>query len=138
MQQRDLLKEQIEQLGKVLAKLLANFLDLKEEIPIHTAMEISQRQFKEQLDFDFELVSNLSHQELKTYLETRNLKSNHIETLSEYYLSIGESLLEIDQERAEYVFLFLIRLLDASEEISQSVSFTQITTRSRVEKLIGS
>ena len=41
MEQRDLIKDQIEQLGKVLAKIIADFLEFKSSGNVNQGIEIS-------------------------------------------------------------------------------------------------
>ena len=58
MEQRDLLKDQIEQLGKVLAKILPDFLGLKSEGQISQGIEITNHRLRSELDIEIEELKN--------------------------------------------------------------------------------
>lgn len=51
MQQRDLLKDQIEQLGRTLGKVIAEFLGLKNQGDTTLALEASHPKFKNSTQF---------------------------------------------------------------------------------------
>ena len=84
MEQRDLLKDQIEQLGKVLAKILSDFLGLKSNGNVTQGIEISNESLQSELDIDIEKIIALNKTELEEYVRNRKLTESHLELLSEY------------------------------------------------------
>ena len=69
MQQRDYVKNQIEQLGKVLSKIISHFLGLKSDGFLSGAIAISHQQFREELQFDVDKSVLLNEAEVKEYLK---------------------------------------------------------------------
>ncbi len=59
MEQRDLLKDQIDQLGKVLAKILSDFLGLKAKGQASHGVEISNHRFQRELEINIERLAYL-------------------------------------------------------------------------------
>ncbi len=82
MEQRDLLKDQIEQLRKVLAKVLSDFAGLKSKGNVALGIEVSNECLQSEIDIDIEKLINLTKQELKEYLKARKLTAEHLEILS--------------------------------------------------------
>lgn len=54
MEQRDYLQKQIDQLGRVLGKLLADLIGLKNQGEISEGIEIISQKLKDELDLDLE------------------------------------------------------------------------------------
>jgi len=89
MQQRDILQDQIENLGKVLGKLISKFLNLDPKENIANHIEITNEQLKSELDIDLVKILEFNENELKDFVEKRNLTVDHLELLSEYLIKIG-------------------------------------------------
>jgi len=91
MEQRDLLKEQIEQLGRAIGKVITGFLGLKADGNVQKGIDITNQQFKSELDIDIERLLSLNKPELTDYLLTKNIGETSIVQLAEYVEMIGES-----------------------------------------------
>ncbi|MEM9299446.1 MAG: hypothetical protein AAGA64_13805 [Bacteroidota bacterium] len=100
MGQRDLLRDQIEQIGKVLATLLSDFLGLKSKGEALHGIEITNQRLQEQLNIQIEKLVTLTKTELKEYLKTRKLTAERLEILSDYVKEIGIVELETNKRKA--------------------------------------
>jgi hypothetical protein len=137
MERRDLLKDQIEQMGKVLAEIVSSFLGLKSKGRVSEGIEISKDQLKGQFDIDIETMMALNSHELKDYLKVRNLTAGHIETLSDYFTELGKTKMDTNnQQVASSKLKKALELLDVADEISGTMSFERMEKRNEIENLL--
>lgn len=90
MEQRDILKEQIEQLGRVLGKIISKFLDLKAQGNVVQNIQETNQQFKSELDLDIDKLLTLPKVDLADYVAKKKLNSDHLVQLVDYVEIIGE------------------------------------------------
>ena len=135
MEQRDLVKDQIEQLGKALGKILANFLGLRISGQIEQGIEATNKQLKTELDIDIAEVIILSKAELKTYLVERKMAIGHFDTLGEYLKEIGNHQMSYDKNKAKIYLQKSLELLDLEDEISNTISFERQKLKSKIESI---
>ena len=126
MQQRDIIKDQIDQLGKVLAKLVSDFLAHKEKGQPSLGIEVTNQTLKSELDIDVSKIKMLGKSELKNYLVEKQFAAMHFEILSEYFIEISKAAKEIHQEDSEMWLKKATELQDMAEEISKTVSFLRL------------
>ena len=134
MERRDLLKDQIEQLGKVLGKILADFLGLKSTGDVAQGIEISNERFQSELDIDIEKLLTLNRSDLKEYLRTRKLMAGHFELLSGYLTEIGKT--KTTKAEMDLYFKKAIELLDIADEISKTVSFERMNKKNEIKNVL--
>lgn len=91
MERRDVLKDQIEQLGRALGNIISNFFQLKAKGKTAQAIEITNEQFKTQLDIDINFILEKELNEVEVYFKERKISAHHIEELVEYIVAIAES-----------------------------------------------
>jgi len=132
MEHRDCLKNQIEQLGKVLSKILSDFLGFKSKGNIAQGIEISNERFQSELDIDIEKIITLDKTELKEYLNNCKMAEPHFEVLSEYLTEIGMEKIEANKGEAELYLKKAIELLDIIDEISKIMSFERINKKTKI------
>ncbi|MAX78546.1 MAG: hypothetical protein CL843_00020 [Crocinitomicaceae bacterium] len=137
MEQRDRLKDEIEQLGKVLAKILSDFLHLKSTGQISQSIKISNQQLESELDIDIHQLLALPHKELTTYLQDRQLTTDHIETLAEYLKELGKSEMDTHKENATLKLKKAMELLDIADEISKTISFDRMHKKNTIAALLN-
>jgi len=124
MQQRDLLKDQIEQLGKVLAKLLADFFALKSKGNVSLGIEQTNDQFISKVDIDIEAMAGMSEKELNDYLDSRLLTVPHLELLAKYLYEVGlEKKRSSGHANGLRYFNAAKALLDYADRTSATFSF---------------
>ncbi|MBO6515516.1 MAG: hypothetical protein JJ975_03105 [Bacteroidia bacterium] len=127
MEQRDLIKDQIEQLGRVLGHLLTGFRKLRDAGKPEQAIEVSNEQFHELLDKDVSGFVDMDYEEVKALVKKKQFNDEHLELLSSYLEELAHTVASNDSNRAfEYVEQ-AIQLLELADEISASASFTRIS-----------
>jgi len=134
MEERDILKDQIQQLGKVLANIVSAFLDLKLTGNVIAGIEVSNQRFQDELDLDIEKILALDENELKGYLQSRKLSAEHLEILSEYLKELGATHSDTNKTEAKSCFEKAIELLDISDEISKTLSFVRENKKAEIQK----
>lgn len=136
MERRDLVKDELERIGKAISQLLANFLALKANGNIALAIENTNKQFKEELDIDIDIMLGFSQQELAHYLNEKKLPPPQLETLIEYFIEIGNHSLELDRKKGESILnkaLEMYKVLDAN---STTYSFQRREKEQKIKQLI--
>lgn len=137
MEQRDLLKDQIEQLGKALAKILSDFLGLSSKGQTSEAIEIANESFQKQLDIDIQKVLTLSATDLMKYLQDRNLTADHIEIIADYLKASSTAEHEVDKQKNQLKLDKALELLQLADEVSQAVSFSRIQKKKEITLLLS-
>ncbi|MEO6904385.1 MAG: hypothetical protein ABI315_14695 [Bacteroidia bacterium] len=136
MEQRDLIKDQIEQLGKVLGKILSDFLKLKSKGQVSPGMEIANQRLLSEVDINIEKVMTLSKKELEDYLKSRKLTADHLEILSAYLKEIGKEEIEINKTDSKLKLEKAIELLDIADNISKTISFDRINKKKEINNAL--
>ncbi len=137
MEQRDLIKDQIEQLGKVLGKLLADFLKMKSTGNVSQGIEIVDQQLDSTLDLSLEAVLTRPKRELKEHFLNRNTTAEQLETLSDLLKAVGESKLEHHPGEARNLLLKAGELLDIADEITATASFIRMDKKGIIDALLS-
>ncbi|TRX62578.1 hypothetical protein FNH22_00340 [Fulvivirga sp. M361] len=136
MEQRDLIKDEIERLGKALGKVLSDFLRLKSEGKVNEGIELADRQLVSEVDIDVAKMLTLTKEQLRTFLEYRKFTAHHLEDLSEYLAEIGHSTIENDPHTATLKLEKAVELLELADEITKTVSFDRMDKMARIERLL--
>ncbi|MGK0314471.1 MAG: hypothetical protein ACI86M_000685, partial [Saprospiraceae bacterium] len=89
MQQRDIIKDEIEQLGRALGKLINNFFGLKTVGNVTEAIQITNTELISELDIDIEKMVQFEANELEEYIDSNNLTDIHLDQLASYLFEIG-------------------------------------------------
>ncbi|CAG5076796.1 hypothetical protein [Parvicella tangerina] len=125
MKRRDLIKDQIEQLGKVLTKMLDTFFSLKSKGQIGTASEHTTQTLKEELNIDIDVFLQLPEGELQAFFEARNFTNDHLNDLAKLFLEYAKVELAADKKTKAKRWLeqtkFMLQL-NMSNEHSFSLS----------------
>ena len=137
MQQRDVLMEQIEQLGKVIQKALALFLDLKSNSNPEISIEKSHEVFQSELDISIPYLLELNKEDLQQYLLAKNLAPTHFEKIALYLIKVGDYLSTSSVSEAIQNYKQAILLLDLSDEITRTLSFDRMDIRNQITQKIN-
>lgn len=137
MEQRDLIRDQIEQLGRVLGKLLAEFFKLKAEGKNEQGIEFLQTQFDSKLNIEIDELIHLTEGELKKYLSKRNITIGHFESIGESLKEIGEQIMVNDKRKAQIYLNKAIQLIDFEDEASKTMSFERMKLKSNIEVMLN-
>lgn len=135
MEKRDLIKEQVEQLGKVLAKMLSDFLGLKTDIDVASTVKVTTERFEEKAGLDFESLLGASKEEVAAYLSDHNFPLEHLDILASYCTEAAEAL-SIKREDAAVQYAQLgHNILEHITHTSKTTSFHHIDLMDRLSKL---
>jgi hypothetical protein len=91
MQRRDLIKDQIEQLGRVLSKMVDTFLKLKTNGQANDGLTLTEQSFNEEFDLDLNAFLTLSEDEIKAFLIEKNFTDDHLCKLTSLLIEIAEA-----------------------------------------------
>jgi hypothetical protein len=93
MEQRDYLMRQIEQLGQVLARMLARLLNMKQVSPAGLSIDEIRRIYGDELDLTLDLVLQTPKEELIGLLASRiKFIDHHLERMAEILAETADLL----------------------------------------------
>ena len=98
MQRQDYIIKQIDQLGKVLSKLLADVLGLKHYLKITEADSIVNSVFEKELGFNFDAFLAIKDAECITFLIFNKFDLASMEELANLFFEIGTSSTEKEKQ----------------------------------------
>ncbi len=136
MEKRDLILDQIEQLGYFLRKMFAVFFDSNFKGNSREALDLITNEFKSELDFDLPLFISLSEDEMKNYLLNFNFNEQHLENLSELMkeMSLSKTL---DKKTSNQYLKKALELLDLADEQSNSFSYERNIKKSQIQNILN-
>ena len=134
MQQRDIIKDEIEQLGRVLGKIFANFVGLKTQANINEVIQETNKKLETELDLDVKKILSLEIHELEKYIDLLKLTSRHLDQLSNYFFELGvlKKKDESNEEAGNY-FKTAMRLLELAGEKSSTITFDRMSLKGKIE-----
>lgn len=131
MEHKDLIKEQIEQIGRVLGRLLADFFSMKTEGDLDLAIEETNAQLKSELDLDIDQLIHFSSEDLAKYILERKFRDTDIEKLANYFYEIGQFRKSNAQPSAPY-FKTAQALLAINDSFSKTITFERIALLQKI------
>ena len=136
MQQRDFIKDEIEQLGRAIGKLIANFIGLKTTGNVSEAIQITNTELQSELDLDMAMLARLEANELEEYIDSNNLTDLHLDQLASYVFEIGM------HEKSEHGvgrkwFEAAMRLLEIVGKKTDTITFARIDLIEKIKKELG-
>ena len=134
MQQRDFLKDQIDQLSRVLGKILAEFLGLKTSGDVDNAIAVTNEQLHTELNLDIERLTQLSAEALAEYVASQYFTAEHLDQLSRYCFEIGAARKAEDDLTYLKYFVTAMRLLALAEQTLSTITFDRIDLKGRIER----
>jgi hypothetical protein len=119
--QEDYIKREIDKLGKVLAKALADLLGLKSTGNFREGIQSVNNILQSELNTDIDTLANLPENDLLPFLAKKNLSNNHLELLADL---LFESAAERPKEecRNKYSRALLIYHFVTENDISYSIN----------------
>jgi len=136
MEHRDLIKDQIEQLGKVLGKILSDFLGLKTIGQVSQGIEIANKQLKSRLDIDIDKLLSIDNNMFKEYFEKRMMPPEHLEILSKYLKEVGETKITTNINDAKVYLNKSLELLVLIDDITKTMSFERMNQKLQIENML--
>src|SRR5690606_35095203 len=117
MEQQDYLKKQIDQLGKVLAKIFSDLLGLKNNGQFNAGLEITNQTLKNELDFDIQDLLDIPTENFINTLTTqKKLTNENLDKLAEILLLIADNK-QGDNKKLYEKCLTIYEHLEKSENI---------------------
>lgn len=129
MVQRDIIQEQIEQLGRVLGKILAQFLALKLDGDPANAVLLTQEELRGQLKLNLKKFMELDEAAAIAYADELGLTGEHLDQLADYAWRAAEA----QPERRTEHLRTARRLLTFAELRSDTVTFERIFLKDRID-----
>ena len=136
MERRDLIKDQIEQLGKVLGTIIAGFFGLKSQGKVEQGIEISNEKFKEEMDIDINKILRIEYSDLSIYLSNLKLSPEQFEKLIDYIIEIGEYTLNTNKKKGINILERVLEMYTILDTKSNTYSFTRIKKEKRIKDLL--
>lgn len=136
MEKRDLVKDELERIGKAISQLLANFLALKANGNIALAIENTNKQFKNELDIDIDITIGFSQQQLTNYFTEKKIPPPHLETIIEYFIEIGNHSLELDRKKGESILIKALEMYKVLDANSTTYSFQRREKEQKIKQLL--
>jgi len=136
MERRDLIKDQIEQLGKVLGTIIAGFFGLKSQGKVEQGIEITNEKFKEEMDIDINKILRIEYSDLSIYLSNLKLSPEQFEKLIDYIIEIGEYTLNTDKKKGINILERVLEMYTILDTKSNTYSFTRIKKEKRIKDLL--
>ncbi|MFZ4464216.1 MAG: hypothetical protein ACOYN5_10230 [Bacteroidales bacterium] len=91
MEQEDYIKKQIDRLGKVFGKILADLLGFKNQADIQSGIEYVNQDFINELNLDLNELIVVSNEDfINTLLDTKKFSNENLENLGDILLLLAE------------------------------------------------
>lgn len=117
MEQQDYLKRQIDQIGRVLGKVLAGVIGLKNNGQLNDGIEITNQTLKSELDIDIYRLIQIPNEEfVDTLKSTKGFSNENLGKLAEILLIVAENRHVLDKNIYEKS-LILFEYIDKEENV---------------------
>lgn len=139
MEQRDYLQKQIDQLGRVLGKLLADLIGLKNQGEVSEGIEITSQKLKDELDLDLEDLINMPADELLPSLQLKNSFSKEgLEKLADILLIIADDTYnrQDNKERSKSFYFKSLNIYEHLEKTETTYSFERHYKIEKIKKIL--
>jgi len=137
MEQRDIIMDEIERLGKAISKILSGILGAKGDLKTSKLVSIANENFKAQVDLDIEKLVNLSKEELFDFIQSKNFVASHLQLICEYLKEAGIIKMGNDKKLALKYFQRALELYGVIEEFTKTFSFEVLTKKEDISQLIS-
>jgi len=135
MQQRDILKDQIDQLGRVIGKVLAEFLGLKTKGDVMQGFEISNQILKQKTNISVADIEEMNEEDFLSFLDEHPFSSNSLEILGDYLSEVGHYK-KGNSENAKRFFQHANTAYEQANHRSDEYSMQRAAKQQSLSKLI--
>jgi hypothetical protein len=133
MEQQDFLKRQIDQIGRILGKILADFIGLKNKGLINEGIELTSQSLKSELDLDVDgLITIPTDQFISTLIRKKNLTNGSLHKLAEMLLLIADSR----QENTKKLYEKCITIYEYLEKVENVYSLDRQWKIERIKNVL--
>jgi hypothetical protein len=140
LEQEDYLKRQIDQLGRVLGKILADLTGLKARGQAGNGIEAADQALKNELNLDINELSSIpSGRFISTLMEDRKLSSETLEKLAEILFIIADTIEQSPEtrRRSQELYERSLLLYEYTDKSSTTYSFDRHQKIENLKCLIG-
>lgn len=126
MEQEDYIKRQIDQLGRVLGKILADLTGLKSQGKTSVGIEAVDQVVKNELDFTIDEMTSIPTEKFINILQGgRKLSNDTINNLADILFIIAEELVpsDTDHEKKKKMYERALTIYEHLEKTSSTYSF---------------
>lgn len=132
---QDYLKKQIDQLGKVVAKLVADLMGLKSDFRITEAEELVNNVFEKELGFNFDEIVEQKNENLISFLNTnKKFSQETMEDIANIIFELG-MVIEDKNKQANY-FQKAILLFEHLNTERKTFSFDFMVKINKMKELL--
>jgi hypothetical protein len=132
---RDTLKDQIEQIGKNIKRIVTKYIELPLDEEHAERIKQTNELLKEEVDLDVDFILKTTGNELVSYLKVRKLTDKNIELLADYVHQIAHNYLLTSPTEAITWYRKEIELLTVADELSKNFSMARMNRRMLVDKI---
>lgn len=125
MQQRDILKDQIEQLGQVLGKAVSILLGLKNDGNVNSGIQLIDEVLREDVGFDISSIGEMDNASFKAFLNDHPFNTHSLETLGDLLVDVGESISDEQEVRSRRYFGHAVTAYEMADHKSDEYSMTR-------------
>ena len=139
MEQEDYLKRQIDQLGKVLGKILAGLMGLKARVQVSQGIESVSQVLKTELGLNLEDLTLIpADLFLTTLIDTKKFSDNNFEQLAEIMFLIAEELntKNIDILKMKSLYERALIIFEILDQTSSTYSFDRHSKIKKIKKVL--
>jgi hypothetical protein len=130
--QQDYIRRQIDQLGRVLGKVLADLLGLKGQGKLTDGVEITDQILKTELDLDLQKLINIPNDNFINVLkEDKGFNNGHLDTLAQVLYLLADTKDDSNRRAVYEKCLLIYEYLETEEHV---YSFER---QSRIERIKG-
>ncbi len=137
MVQRDIIKDQIDQLGKALGKVLVEFLGLKSRGGVLQGIEYANEALQSEVDLNIKELLEYDVEKLHTYLSSRQFNQEALESLAQYLEELGEYHLTFHPDRSFQQYQQAWNVYDYLDSISTVYSMDRQSKKEAIQLRLG-
>lgn len=138
MEQQDYLKRQIDQMARVLGKIIADITGLKDQGKVNEGMEIADQTLKSELTMDMgDLLKIPKDEFIDTLLNKKQLQPENLEQFAEMLSELADGWLKQDAgEKAKDLYEKALAIYDYIEETGSAFSFARNMKKQNINSII--
>lgn len=136
MTQRDIIKDQIEQLGRVLGKVTAELLDLDTRGDLNDGIKLVTQQLQNEVDIDLNKLVLMSKEELKSFFANKNFESVTMDRLADLLVQLGKRNLQLHPTEVEKYFQTALKIYNLADEHSGTFCFAKAEKIKKLKRVL--
>lgn len=138
MERRDILKDEIEALGRALGKLLAQLFGTEDGNKPGMETESRVAEAFTELNVDLDTLLTIQENEIKPYLKERNFQPANLENLSEILLETGKRVEVQDPVKARLYFSRTLDLYQLMDQVYGTISLERYQKEAWIQSRLNS